>query len=74
MPLRVWDTSTLEYRDATQLDIDELELTAAAYARIQSRFTEDRAQLVNSIATARSKAGKPNDFAVDNPERVTGDL
>lgn len=74
MPLRVWDTSTFEYRDATQLDIDELELTAAAYGRIQSRFTEDRAQLVNSIAAARSKAGKPNDFAVDNPERVTGDL
>lgn len=73
MSLRIWDTSTMAYRDATQLDIDELQLMATAYGRIQGRFTADRAQLVKDIEAARSKAGKPNDLMVDN-DKPTGDV
>lgn len=73
MALRIWDTASAEYRDVTQADIDELQEIAAAYGRIQTRFTEDRAMLVKTIMAVRSRAGVPNDMAVAT-EPVTGDL
>lgn len=61
MPLRIFDTQTCDYRDATQMDIDELMAIRVAYGRIQGRFTEDRAVLLTELRRIRSEAGKPND-------------
>lgn len=71
MALRIFDTETMDYREATQVDIDILEATRAAYGRIQGRFAEDRAILLEELRTIRSKAGMP--FAVPG-ERPTGDI
>lgn len=73
MALRIFDTETADYRDCTQTDIDELMAVRVAYGRLQTRYQEDRAVLLEEIRTIRSRAGKPNDFAVES-DPVTGDL
>lgn len=61
MALRIFDTATSNYRDATQADIDELQAIRTAYGRLQARYGEDRALLVAEIAGIRSRAGMAND-------------
>lgn len=65
MALRIFDPTTMEYRECTQLDLDELQAIRAAYGRILARFQEDRANLIEEIKGIRSKAGMPNDLMVD---------
>ena len=61
MTLRIWDTESALYRDATQADLDELQAIRVAYGRIQARFSEDRAVLVAELTRIRSKAGMANE-------------
>lgn len=70
MPITIWDTTTMERRPATQLDIDELELIRSAYARILARFQEDRGLLIEDVKKLRSRAGMPNDLMVDPPREA----
>lgn len=75
MALRYFDVETAEYRDCQQADLDQLMAIRTAYGRIQSRFAEDRATLVETMRAIRSKAGQPNEvrrvFDATNP--VEGD-
>lgn len=64
MALRIFDIQTGDYRDASQLDIDELCVIRAAYSRIQQRFTEDRALLIEETKVLRSRAGAPNEWSI----------
>lgn len=70
MALTVWDTTTLEKREATQLDIDELEAVRKRYGLILARFQQDRAELMEEIKGIRSRAGMPNDLMVDPPRQA----
>lgn len=65
MALRIFDPTTMDYREANQVDIEELCLVRAAYGRIMARFQEDRAQLLAEIKGLRSRSGMPNDLMVD---------
>jgi len=65
MGLRYWDVERAEFREPTQLDLDELMAIRTAYARILARFHEDRALLLEEVKGIRSRAGMPNDLMVD---------
>ena len=73
MALRYTDPETLEVREPTQADLDQLMAIRVAYGRIQARFAEDRALLIQQCQDIRSRAGRPNDMAMAN-EPVTGDV
>jgi hypothetical protein len=73
MALRYTDPETLEVREPTQADLDQLMAIRVAYGRIQARFADDRLMLVEECRIIRSRAGRPNDMAMAN-EPVTGDV
>ena len=57
--LRIYDVHTDAYRDATQVDLDQLQAVSQAYGRLRDRIAEDHAQLQVELKTIRSKAGLP---------------
>jgi predicted transcriptional regulator len=57
--LRIYDISIDDYRDATQVDLDQLQEVANAYAQLRSRMAEDHAALQDRLRVIRSKAGVP---------------
>jgi predicted transcriptional regulator len=58
--LRLYDIHIDDYRDATQVDLDQLQEVANAYALLRSRLAEDHAALQERLRAIRSKAGVPN--------------
>ena len=58
--LRIWDDARADYRDATQLDIDTLKLTEAAYHRLREQVMAVHARLQDDVRVLRSKAGAPH--------------
>lgn len=72
MALTLFDPSTMEKREATQLDIDELCEIRAEYGRFLALFQQSRANLIENVKAIRSRAGMPNDLMVD-PKSETGE-
>ena len=67
MALTLFDPATLERRDATQLDVDELCEVRAEYGRFLALFQQSRANLIEKVKALRSQHGMPNDLMVDPP-------
>lgn len=57
--LRIYDIQTDDYRDATQVDIDQMAEVVQAYGALRQRLDEDYAALQERLRVIRSKAGVP---------------
>jgi hypothetical protein len=57
--LRIYDITTDAYRDATQVDLDQLQTVANAYGRLRDTIAEHHATLMAEVKAIRSKAGVP---------------
>lgn len=57
--LRIYDIHLDDFRDATQVDLDQLQTVANAYGRLRDRIAEDHAALQEELKKIRSKAGVP---------------
>jgi len=63
MALRIYDIQTDEWREPTQLDIDQMAEVAASYGRLRQAVTEEHAALQERLRKlrmgAREIAGTP---------------
>jgi len=57
--LRVYDIAIDDYRDCTQIDIDQMCEVMNSYGALRRRIEEDHAQLQERLRVIRSKAGEP---------------
>lgn len=57
--LRIYDVNTDDYRDATQVDLDQLMAVAASRGKIVAFIEQEQARLSVELKLIRSKAGVP---------------
>jgi hypothetical protein len=57
--LRIYDIHEDAFRDATQVDLDQLQVVANAYGRLRDTIAEQHAKLQQELREIRSKAGVP---------------
>jgi hypothetical protein len=57
--LRFYDIQIDDYRDATQVDLDQLQEVNNAYGALRRRIAEDHLALQERLRMIRSKAGEP---------------
>lgn len=59
-PLRLYDVSIDDYRPATQLDIDQLMMVAAQYARLRELMGANHAETRAKAEQLKSQHGAPH--------------
>lgn len=57
--LRIYDVHTDEYRDATQVDLDQMQAVVNAYWRLRASIAQDHEQLQRELREIKSRAGVP---------------